>query len=99
VVGVPRRALYRGGVIEQVLILGAAVLLGIPAGALAARLAMPVIPEFADTTPILLRYQPPVPPIIAFAAAFLVLVCLTAMVAAAAVLRAAVPTRLREAEE
>jgi hypothetical protein len=99
VVGVPRRALYRGGVIEQVLLLGAAVLLGIPSGALAARLAMPVIPEFADTTPILLRYQPPAPPIIAFAAAFLVLVCVTAMVAAAAVLRAAVPTRLREAEE
>lgn len=99
VVGVPRRALYRGGVIEQVLILGAAVLLGIPAGALAARLAMPVIPEFADTTPILLRYQPPVPAIVAFGVAFLVLVCLTAMVAAAAVLRAAVPTRLREAEE
>jgi putative ABC transport system permease protein len=99
VVGVPRRALYRGGLLEQLLLLGAAVVLGVPAGVLAARLAMPVIPEFGDTTPILLRYRPPELPVIAFAGGFLVLVCLTAIVATTAVLRAAVPTRLREAEE
>jgi len=99
VVGVPRRALYRGGLLEQLLLLGAAVVLGVPAGVLAARLAMPVIPEFGDTTPILLHYRPPALPVVAFAAAFLIIVCLTAIVAAAAVLRSAVPTRLREAEE
>src|SRR5262249_36543613 len=55
VVGVPARALYRGAVLEQVLLLGAAVILGLPAGALAARLALPVIPQFADTTPIVLH--------------------------------------------
>ncbi|MGN6609583.1 MAG: FtsX-like permease family protein [Jatrophihabitans sp.] len=99
VVGVPRSALYRGGVLEQLILLGAAVLLGIPAGALAARLAMPVIPEFADTTPILLHYRPPALPIVAFAAAFTALVGLASMIAAAAVLRSAVPTRLRGTEE
>ena len=99
VVGVPRRALYRGAVIEQVMLLGAAVTLGLPAGVIAARLALPVIPQFADTTPIVLRYQLPTVPLITFAAAFVVLVVLTGLVAAAAVLHAAVPTRLREAEE
>jgi hypothetical protein len=99
VVGVPRPALYRGAVLEQVMLLGAAVILGLPAGALAARLALPVIPQFADTTPIVLRYQLPTAALITFAAAFVVLVVLTGMVAAAAVLRAAVPARLREAEE
>ena len=99
VVGVPRRALYRGSVLEQVLLLGAAVILGLPAGALAARLALPVIPQFADTTPIVLHYQLHAVPLITFAAAFVVLVVLTGLVAAAAVLRAAVPARLREAEE
>jgi hypothetical protein len=99
VVGVPRRALYRGAVIEQVMLLGAAVTLGLPAGALAARLALPVIPQFADTTPIVLHYPLPTVSLITFAAAFVVLVVFTGLVAAAAVLHAAVPTRLREAEE
>jgi len=99
VVGVPHRALYRGAVIEQVMLLGAAVILGLPAGALAARLALPVIPQFADTTPIVLHYQLSIAALITFAAAFVVLVVLTGMAAAAAVLRAAVPARLREAEE
>jgi hypothetical protein len=98
-IGIPRRALYRGAVTEQLLLLGAAVVLGVPAGAFAARLAMPVIPQFADTTPVLLRYRPPLLPIVAFAAGFIVLVCITATVAALAVLRAARPTRLREVEE
>ncbi|HEX9043195.1 MAG TPA: ABC transporter permease [Trebonia sp.] len=99
VAGVPRPALYRGAVIEQVMLLGAAVTLGLPAGALAARLALPVIPQFADTTPVVLHYQLPTVPLITFAVAFVVLVVLTGLVAAAAVLRAAVPARLREAEE
>lgn len=98
-VGVRDAALYRGGVIEQLLLLGAAVVLGIPAGAYAARLAMPVIPQFADPTPIALHYVPPWRPITLFAFGFVLLVVLTAMIAARAVLRAARPGRLREAEE
>lgn len=98
-IGVRRASLYRGGVLEQVLLLGAAIVLGVPAGALAARLAMPVIPEFADATPILLRYQIRYLPVAEFAAGFAVLVCLTAAVAALAVVRAGRPTRLREVED
>ena len=98
-VGVPRRALYRGAVIEQVMLLGAAVILGLPAGVPRRPLALPVIPQFADTTPIVLHYPLPTVPLITFAAAFVVLVVFTGLVAAAAVLHAAVPTRLREAEE
>lgn len=99
VIGVPRRALYRGGVLEQILLLGAAAVLGVPAGAVAAWLAMPVIPEFSTPTPILLHYTPPAAPIIGCAVGFVVLVCLAAAMAARAVLRQARPTRLREAEE
>jgi predicted lysophospholipase L1 biosynthesis ABC-type transport system permease subunit len=98
-VGVTKPALYRAGVLEQLLLLGTAVVLGIPAGILAARLAMPVIPEFADTTPIALQYGPNPVPVVLFAIAFSAIVGLSAAVASYAVLRAARPGRLREAEE
>jgi len=45
-------------VLEQLLLLGTGVVLGVPTGLIAARLAMPVIPEFADHTPITLDYSP-----------------------------------------
>jgi hypothetical protein len=99
VVGVPAGALYRGGVLEQGILLGAAVVLGIPAGAVAARLALPVVPEFADATPVLLRYAPPAWPLVGFAIGFVLLVGATALFAAWVVLRAAAPNRLREGEE
>jgi putative ABC transport system permease protein len=97
-VGVSRRSLLRASVLEQLLLLGTAVVLGVPTGLLAARLAMPVIPEFADTTPIALRYTPQVLPTLLFAAAFVVLLTATALLAAGALMRIAVPSRLREAE-
>lgn len=98
-VGVRGGALYRAGVIEQLMLLGSAVVLGVPAGTIAARLAMPVIPEFADATPVPLRYLPPWPPVVGFVVGFVVLVSATAVIAARGVLRAAKPSRLREAEE
>jgi predicted lysophospholipase L1 biosynthesis ABC-type transport system permease subunit len=97
-VGADRAALVRAGVLEQLLLLGSAVVLGVPAGLLAARLAMPVIPEFADPTPITLHYSPQWVPTVAFAAAFVVVLVITAFVAGRALLRAAVSARLREAE-
>lgn len=96
-VGVRRQSLLRAGVIEQLLLLGTAVVLGVPTGLIAARLAMPVIPEFADHTPIALRYTPHWLPTLAFAAGFVVLLSLTALVAARALIRLALPSRLREA--
>jgi putative ABC transport system permease protein len=97
-VGLPRAALLRAGVIEQLLLLGAAVALGVPTGLLAARLAMPVIPEFSDTTPVALHYVPRLAPTAIFASAFIVLLTITAVLAAAWLMRTAVPDRLREAE-
>jgi hypothetical protein len=84
--------------LEQLLLLGTGVLLGVPTGLIAARLAMPVIPEFADHTPITLDYAPRTLPTLIFAGAFVVLLSVTAMVAARALIGIAVPARLREAE-
>jgi hypothetical protein len=98
VVGVGRPALLRASIVEQLLLLGAAVLLGVPTGFLAARLSMPIIPEFADSTAVPLAYSPHVAPTAVFAAAFVALLLVTAVVAARALIRIAVPARLREAE-
>jgi putative ABC transport system permease protein len=97
-VGVTRRSLFGASATEQSLLLGAGAVLGVPAGWVAARLAMPVIPEFADRTPIALRYVPAVIPTVLFAAAFVVLLTVTSLLAARALIRAAAPSRLREAE-
>jgi hypothetical protein len=98
VVGVGRPSLLRASLIEQLLLLGTAVVLGVPAGYIAARLAMPIIPEFSDRTPVSLLYTPHALPTALFAACFAVLLVLTALVAAQALIRVAVPARLREAE-
>ena len=97
VVGVRQRTLRRSAVAEQVLLLGAAVLLGLPSGYLAARLVLPVVPEFSDPTPVALRYSPPVVIALATAAGLAVLLWAAALVAGWALARAAVPARLREA--
>jgi hypothetical protein len=59
---------------------------------------MPIIPEFADHTPITLRYVPQWLPTMGFAAAFVLLMVLTAFLAGRGLLRIAMPSRLREAE-
>jgi hypothetical protein len=97
-VGVSRRSLLRAGVLEQLLLLGTGVVLGVPTGLIAARLAMPVIPEFGDHTPITLDYSPKALPTLIFAGAFVVLLSVTAVIAARALISIAVPARLREAE-
>jgi hypothetical protein len=96
--GIKRRTLLRSSVIEQLLLLGAAVVLGVPAGYLAARLAMPSIPEFADATPVALHYEPALLGVLLFTLAFVALLSLTAVLAGRALIRAAAPSRLREAE-
>ena len=96
--GIRRRTLFTGAVAEQLLLLGASLVLGVPAGYLAARLAMPSIPEFADDTPIPLRYVPHLPGVLLFAAIFAVLLAITSIIAARTLMAAAAPARLREAE-
>ena len=96
--GIGRRVLLRAAVAEQLLLLGAAMLLGVPAGYFAARLAMPSIPEFADTTPVRLHFEPSLTGVLIFAAAFCLLLAITAVLAGQLLMRAAAPSRLREAE-
>lgn len=97
-VGIKRRTLLRACILEQLLLLGAAVVLGVPAGYLAARWSMPSIPEFADHTPVSLSYVPAPRGVLLFALAFVVLLSTTAVLAGRALLQAAAPSRLREAE-
>ncbi|CAN5671471.1 hypothetical protein BH10ACT8_BH10ACT8_13720 [soil metagenome] len=97
VVGVRRGSLLRAGVTEQLLLLGSALLLGVPAGLVAALLAMPAIPEFSDATPVQLHYFPQPLPLVAFVGTFAVLLTVTAVVAGYSLLRVAAPARLREA--
>ena len=97
-VGIRRRTLLGACIFEQLLLLGAALLLGVPAGYLAARWSMPSIPEFADTTPITLDYRPALSGVGLFALVFLLLLGITAVLAGRALMQAAAPARLREAE-
>jgi len=97
-IGVRRGSLLRAGMLEQLLLLGTALVLGVPTGVLAARLVMPLIPEFADPTPISLRYAPHAAPTALFTGGFVVLMVLVSLLAARALVRVAVPSRLREAE-
>jgi hypothetical protein len=97
-VGITRRTLLRACVLEQLLLLGAALLLGVPAGYLAARWSMPSIPEFADRTPVGLSYRPALSGVGLFALIFLLLLGITAVLAGRALMQAAAPARLREAE-
>jgi hypothetical protein len=97
-VGIGRRTLLRASILEQLLLLGAAVVLGVPAGYLAARLALPSVPEFADRTPVALSFRPALSGVGLFALIFVLLLALTAVVAGRALMQAAAPARLREAE-
>ena len=97
-VGITRRTLLSASVLEQLLLLGAAMLLGVPAGYLAARWSMSSIPQFADRTPVALGYRPALSGVGLFTLIFLLLLGITAVVAGRALMRAAAPARLREAE-
>jgi putative ABC transport system permease protein len=95
-VKVPRSTLLRAGIIEQLLLLGTAVVLGVPSGLLAAVLALPAIPEFSDATAVRLHYGAPPLPVALFVVTFVVLLVGTAVVASRSLIQVAVPTRLRE---
>jgi putative ABC transport system permease protein len=96
-VGVGRRVLLRSCVLEQMILLGAGLVLGLPTGIVAARLALPEIPEFSDVTPVPLDYSARVLAITVFALIVFGALVVTAVVAGRVLMRSAVPTRLREA--
>ena len=97
-IGIKYSTLLRSSVVEQLLLLGGALVLGVPAGYAAARLSMSAIPEFADPTPVTLHYAPSIVIVVEFALVFTVLLVLTAVVAGRSLLASAAPSRLREAE-
>lgn len=71
--------------------------LGVPSGVLAAVVAMPVIPQFPDLSPLPLSNTPAAGPVVVIGAVFVVVLVATAVMAGVALVRAAVPSRLREA--
>jgi predicted lysophospholipase L1 biosynthesis ABC-type transport system permease subunit len=98
-IGVSRAQLYRAALYEQSIILGAAVVLGVVSGVVAAVLTLPIVPEFASSTPVELVYAPPALPILISTVAFIIVVLAAAAITSAGVLREAQAGRLREAEE
>jgi hypothetical protein len=98
-VGVSRRSLLRACVGEQLILLGTGVVLGLPAGIVAARLTLRAVPEYSDSTPVPVDLSPHPVVLAAFALVVVVLLLVTAIVAGRVLMRAAVPARLREAAE
>ena len=96
-VGVRRGSLLRACVVEQVVLLGTGVLLGVVPGLIGAAIALPAVPEYADTSPIPVLYSPSAVVVAGFALGLAVVVGVVAVVGGTALLRAAVPSRLREA--
>lgn len=96
-VGVRRGSLLRACVVEQVLLLGTGVVLGVVPGLIGAAIALPAVPEYADASPIPVLYSPSTAVVAGFAVGLAVVVGAVAVVGGAALLRAAVPSRLREA--
>jgi putative ABC transport system permease protein len=98
-VGVRRGQLYRAAIAEQVLLLGTAVVVGLPAGVLALLLALPAVPEAKDDSPVPLAFLPPPLPILLCAVVLVLLVGGTVLLSAGRVVRAGSAARLRESEE
>lgn len=96
VVAVPRRALVRSCVLEQLLLLGIGALVGVPVGLLAARLALPALPQTSSSTALPLTLGVQTGAVSWFVAITLVLLLATAVVAGVTLVRQAVPERLRE---
>lgn len=97
-VGVPRLALLRGLLGEQVLVLGAGLGLGVASGIAGAVVALPAVPELGDEAfgpP--LDYGLPALPLVVLVAGLLLVLVATAWATAVAVLRTATPARLRVA--
>ncbi|MGD9956025.1 MAG: FtsX-like permease family protein [Candidatus Nanopelagicales bacterium] len=95
-VGVPRRSLLRGCVLEQALLLGTGLVVGVPVGLVVARLALPLLPQTSSSTLLPLTVDIQGAAVLAFTVVTAALLLLTAVVGGIALLRQAVPDRLRE---
>lgn len=95
-VGVPRRSLLRGCVLEQALLLGTGLVVGVPVGLVVARLALPLLPQTPTPTALPLTVDVQGAAVLLFAVVTAALLLLTAFIGGVALLRQAVPDRLRE---
>jgi hypothetical protein len=98
-VGISRRQLLGAILTEQALLLGSAVVFGIPAGLLAIVLVMPALREANTPTAVPQVVLPPAPPVVALVVVLVALVLLAIALSARSVVRAARGSRLREGEE
>ena len=97
-VGVTRSQLYRAVFIEQMLLLGSAVVIGVPSGLLTVALAMPALPQGNTPTAVPQVLLPPAGPIVVITAALAIAVLAAVTLSANRVVRTATASRLREGE-
>ncbi|WP_375388466.1 FtsX-like permease family protein [uncultured Amnibacterium sp.] len=97
--GVPRATVRRAALLEQLLLLGTAVVVGVPAGLLTVLVALPLIPQSSLPTPVPAIALPPVLPVALSTLVLVLLVVLAGFLAASRVMRAGSAGRLRESEE
>ena len=95
-VAVRRSSLVWACVLEQALLLGIGLVVGVPTGLVVARLALPTLPQTSSTTSLPLTLDVQVLAVSAFAVVTAALMILTAVVAGLTLVRQAVPDRLRE---
>ncbi len=95
-VGVSRGALLRGCILEQVLLFGTGLVVGVPVGLVVARLALPLLPQTPTATALPLTVDVQGVAVLVFTVVTAALLVITAVVGGAALLRQAVPDRLRE---
>ncbi len=95
-VAVRRSSLVRACVLEQALLLGIGLLVGVPTGLVVARLALPTLPQTSSPTSLPLTLDVQVLAVSAFLVVAAALMITTAVVAGVMLVRQAVPDRLRE---
>jgi len=99
-VGVPARTLIAAGTIEQATVLAAGLILGAAGGLLAARIALPSVPVFADPDagPVV-TYTTAWTPVLALLAAVTAALAVLAVTVSRRLVRVATADRLRETQQ
>lgn len=98
--GLTRGSLLRAAVVEQLLLLLTGLVVGTAAGLAGAVLALPSVPTFVDGRAVpALRFGLHAVPLVALVAGIALLLTAVAMLAGSALVRSAVPSRLREAQQ
>lgn len=99
-VGLTRGSLLRAAVVEQLLLLLTGLVVGTAAGLAGAVLALPSVPTFADGRAVpALRFGLHAVPLVALVVGVAALLAAVAVLAGSALVRSAVPSRLREAQQ